>query len=255
MRTFIAILFLLVQSLAYGSTLTLDYDAAGRLVNVNCGGNTNVTFSYDNNGNLLSLSSFVSANPDLAITESATPAPVLVGKPLQFTVTVFNNSSAAANTIKLTNTLPVNATFLSNSVSQGTVTHVGNVLSWAVGKLTNASSATLTFTVRPLLTGTLTNSVSVVYSATDPFTGDNTDTFVTAVVGPPAALAGAASDGHFSISWPIGGGETFSVEYADSLIPPINWTPLPIDPVIFGDSFRVLDTVTNNHRFYRLVSP
>src|SRR4051812_27697657 len=122
MRTLIAILVLLVQSLAFASTLTCSYDTAGRLVSVNYGGNTNSTFSYDNNGNLLSESSFVSANADLAITTSATPTPVVVSKPVQYTVTVFNNRSVTASTVKLTNTLPANVTLLSNSVTQGTVT-------------------------------------------------------------------------------------------------------------------------------------
>src|SRR6185295_11896543 len=118
MRTLIAIFVLLIQSLAFASTLTCTYDTAGRLVNVNYGGNTNVAFSFDNNGNLLSQSSFVSGNANLAISQFAAPTPVVAGKPLQFTVTVFNNSSSTASTVKLTNALPANATYLSNSVSQ-----------------------------------------------------------------------------------------------------------------------------------------
>jgi uncharacterized repeat protein (TIGR01451 family) len=255
MRTLFILLFLFAHSVTYGSTLTLSYDTAGRLVNINAGGNTNIALSYDNNGNLLSLSSFVSGNPDLAITQSANPSPVLVNKPLTFTVTVFNNSTTAATTTKLTNTMPANVTFLSNSVSQGTVTRSGSILNWAVGKITNANSATLTFTVKPLAIGSLTNKVTVISSVTDPYAADNLDLFVTEVVGPPAAVAGGVADGRFAIQWPLAGGEGFSVQYADSISPPVNWISLPIDPIIFGDTFLVKDSVTNTHRFYRLVSP
>jgi uncharacterized repeat protein (TIGR01451 family) len=254
MRTLIAILFMLLQSLAFGSTWICTYDTAGRLVNVNYGGNTNSAFSYDNNGNLLSLSSFVSANPDLAIATSATPRPVVVSKPLQYTVTVFNNSFAPASTVKLTNTLPANVTLLSNSVTQGGVAQNGNVLTWTVGTLPGAASAVLNIAVRPTSTGVLTNTAVVIFSTTDPFTADNTNVFLTSVVGPPTAIA-QFSQGNFFVSWLIAGGDNFSVQYADSISAPVTWTPFPIDPTVDGDAFFIQDSVTNSRRFYRLVSP
>ena len=51
------------------------------------------------------------------------------------------------------------------------------------------------------------------------------------------------------------GGDNFSVQYSDSITPPVIWTPIAADPAVFGDSFFVQDSVTNAHRFYRLVSP
>lgn len=254
MRALITILILLVQSLAFGSVLNCTYDTAGRLVNVNYGGNTNSALSYDNNGNLLSQSSFVSANANLAITTSATPIPVVTNKPLRYTVTVFNSSSATASTVKLTNALPANITLLSNSVTQGTVAQNGSVLTWTVGTLASAASATLNFTVRPNATGTLTNTALVVFAASDPFTTDNTNVFLASVVGAPTAVADV-SQGIFSLSWLIAGGDNFSVQYADSISPPVIWTPFPTEPTVDGGVFFVQDSVTNSRRFYRLVSP
>jgi uncharacterized repeat protein (TIGR01451 family) len=254
MRLLIAILFLFVQSLASASTLTCSYDSGGRLVNVNFGGSTNSSFTFDNNGNLLSQSTFVSGNPNLAISQSATPAPVVAGKPLKLTVTVFNNSSVTAGTVKLTNTLPANVIYLSNSVTQGSVAVNATVLTWTVGTLTNIAAAIMNVWIRPLTVGNLTNTALAVYVAPDPYPADNQNVFVTSVVGAPEAFPALAA-GLFSISWSIAGGENYTVQYADNLSSPTIWTPLPVDPAVFGDAFYVQDSVTNFHRFYRLVSP
>jgi uncharacterized repeat protein (TIGR01451 family) len=254
MRTLTLILVLLVESLACASTLNFSYDAAGRLVNVNFGGSTNTTCSYDNNGNFLNQSTFVSANPDLAIAQAAAPDPVAVGTLLQYTVTVFNNSTASATMVKLTNTLPANVTFITNSVTLGSVVRNGNVLGWTVGTLTNAAAAMLTVNVRPGVIGTLTNTAVVSASPADPYLPDNTNKLLTTVVPQPAAVA-SFGEGNVSINWPIIGGEGFTVQYSDSLSPPFVWKPVTALVNVQGYWFYIEEPPTNSHRFYRLVAP
>jgi uncharacterized repeat protein (TIGR01451 family) len=254
MRTLIFILALLVENLVSASTLTCSYDDAGRLVNVNYGGNTNTAFSYDNNGNFLGQSSFVSANPDLAIAQTAAPDPVAVGTVLQYTVTVFNSSTASATGVKLTNTLPANVTFVTNAISLGSVVHKGNVLGWTVGTLPAAGAAMLTFTIRPGVIGTLTNTAIVSASTADPYPADNTNLLLTTVLPPPTASAGF-DEVNVSINWPIIGGEGFTVQYSDSLSLPVVWNPVAAPVTIQGDWFYVEEPLTNSHRFYRLVAP
>jgi uncharacterized repeat protein (TIGR01451 family) len=254
MRTLTSIFgLLLVAGSVFASTLDFSYDAAGRLVNVNYGGNTNTVFSYDNNGNLLNQSTFVSANPDLAIAQSATPSPVAAGVSLQYSVTVFNNSTNLASGVSVTNSLPANATYLSATTTQGTVVHNGNLLNWSVGILTNAAAATFNFTVRPTSAGNLTNVVTVTAIQVDPNSSNNTNTLVTAVIAPPIATA-SVSNSSVRMSWPISGGGSFLVEYTGDLLPPVIWTPDPAAPVISGDEFDILEPLTGTNRFYRLVS-
>jgi len=254
MRTLTFILALLMKNLVFASTLTFSYDGAGRLVNENYGGNTNTVFSYDNNGNFLSQATFVSANPDLAIAQTAAPDPVAVGTVLQYTVTVFNNSTASATTVKLTNTLPANVTFITNAISLGSVVRKGNTLGWTVGTLPAAAAAMLTFTVRPNATGTLTNTAVVIASKGDPYPADNTNQLFTTVLPPPTAAAGF-DEFTMSINWPIIGGEGFTVQYSDSLSPPVVWNPVTAPVTIQGSWFYVEEPLTNSCRFYRLVAP
>ena len=254
MRTLILILVLLVENQVSASTLNLSYDLAGRLVNVNFGGSTNTAFSYDNNGNFLNQSAFVSANPDLAIAQAAAPDPVAVGTLLQYAVTVFNNSTSSATNVKLTNTLPASVAFVTNVVTLGSVVRNGNILGWTVGTLTNAASAMLTITVRPNVVGILTNTAIVSASQADPYSADNTNKLTTTVVSPPQAVA-SFSEGNVSINWPIIGGDGFSVQYSDSLSPPIVWKPVVAPVTVSGYWFYIEEPPTNTHRFYRLVAP
>jgi uncharacterized repeat protein (TIGR01451 family) len=253
MRTLALILILLLEGIASASTITLSYDQAGRLVNANFGGNTNTTFNYDNNGNFLGKSSFVSANPDLSIAQSAAPDPVAVGTLLQYNVTVFNNSTVSATNTVLTNIMPANVTYLSNSVTKGSVVRAGNILSWTVGTLTNTAAAMLKFTIRPNVIGTLTNLAFVRGKPNDPFSSDNTNKLFTTVVSHPAAVA-AFDEGNVAIYWPVAGGDGFSVQYSDSLSPPI-WQPLSAPITIEAYWFYIEQPLTNQHRFYRLIAP
>jgi uncharacterized repeat protein (TIGR01451 family) len=254
MRIFISILLLFGNSLVFGSTLTYSYDVAGRLVNLNYGANTNVTLTYDDNGNLLGQSAFVSANPDLAIAQFTTPDPVAVGALLHYTVMVFNNSTASATSVNVTNTLPANVALVTNAVTLGSVAGTGNLLSWNVGTLAGTAAASLTFDVRPNATGGLTNIAVVTAASTDPGADNNTNVLITLVVPRPGATT-TRSGGNILINWPIAGGTGFSVEYSDSLSPPIDWKPLGVTPNITGDSLSAEDNLTGTNRFYRLVSP
>src|ERR1051325_2652126 len=252
-RTLMLIFVLLIEALASASTLTFSYDQAGRLVNLNYGGNTNTTFDYDNNGNFLGQSTFVSGNPELSIAQAAAPDPVAVGTLLRYTVTVFNDSSATASNVVVTNIMPANITFLSNSVTRGSVTRFGSTLKWSVGTLTNVAGAMLNFTVRPTATGILTNTAFVRAAPADPVSKDNTNKLFTTVVPRPTAIA-TFDEQTVAIFWPNAGGDGFSVQYSDSLSPPA-WQPLTTPITVEGSWFYIQQPTTNSHRFYRLIAP
>ena len=243
---------ILLAHAAGAGTLNFTYDPAGRLIRVNSGGNTNTTFSYDHNGNFLGQATFVSGNPDLSLAQSAAPDPVVAGTLLQYNISVFNNSAAAASVVTLTNTFPVNAAFVSSSASDGTVTRTGNVLTWNVGTLAGAASATLQFAIRPNAAGTLTNIATVKAAQVDPSPGNNSGVLLTQTVPPPSATA--LLDGEtLTLFWPILGGNGFTAQYSDSLSPP-DWKPLNAPITVQGNWLRVEETRTNMHRFYRLVA-
>lgn len=253
-RLIAGIAFFALSGAGRAGVLNYDYDAAGRLVSVAYAGGTNTIFSYDNNGNLASLSTFVSTIADLGIAQSAAPAPVAAGVALNYTVTVFNNSSNSASGVSVSDALPPNATFGSVTASQGSPSHVGNTISWPVGSLTNGASAIMNFSVRPAAPGFVTNTASVSVTPSDPISGDNSNVLVTVVVAPPTVIP-AISGGAIMLSWPVAGGDGFTLEYTTNLTAPVNWLPVPVTPVIMGGTFSVEDALTTTNRFYRLVSP
>jgi uncharacterized repeat protein (TIGR01451 family) len=238
---------------ARASVINYKYDPAGRLLNASYNGNTNSVFSYDNNGNLMNQSAFASLNADLGITQVAAPSPVAAGVSLHYTVTVFNNSTNSVSA-GVTDALPPNAAYLSSAATQGSVVHSANNLTWTVGTMTNGAIAMMNFSVRAAAAGSLTNTTTVSASPSDPDAGDNTSVLVTAVVAPPTLLH-SIGGGLFTLSWPVAGSEGFSLEYAPSLTPPVNWQPVPATPLISGGQYYFQDSLISSNRFYRLISP
>jgi uncharacterized repeat protein (TIGR01451 family) len=124
---------------------------------------------------------------DVALAMADSPRPVCLGANLLYTLTVTNTGPASATGLSVTNLLPGGATFVSANASQGSSTLAGNVLSWQVGSLGAAGSATLTVTITPTTVGTLTNQATIWRAETDPYLGNNTATLLTPVVSQPSA--------------------------------------------------------------------
>jgi uncharacterized repeat protein (TIGR01451 family) len=246
-------LLMLAATMLRASTLTYSYDPGGRLVGLNYGGTTNTILSYDNNGNLLGQSTFVSANPDLSVSEVAAPSTVVLGLTVQYAVSVFNNSAASATGVVVTNFLPADGTFISSSASQGSVARSGGILTWDVGTLAGGTTATMGFSLRATSVGILTNSSTVTGAQSDPDLSNNSSSLLSSVVGFPA-LTTSALGTSLMVAWPLEGGSSFSIQHADSMISPIDWVPDSISPSINGDFFYVAEPTTNQARFYRLMS-
>ncbi|MEK6304448.1 MAG: HYR domain-containing protein [Acidobacteriota bacterium] len=132
---------------------------------------------------------------DLSITSNLdSPDPVVAGANITYTISFANNGPNPAQTVTVTNAVPVNTTFVSATVTTGagwskaepSVGGTGNVI---FSKATVASGETAVFTVvvnvnanTPDATVITDNAVAA--SATnDPVPGNNTGTAMTAVLG------------------------------------------------------------------------
>ncbi len=104
---------------------------------------------------------------DLAVTAGAAPNPVVAGDNLTCTLTVRNNGPTNATSITLTNPLPAGAKFVSAVASQGTASLIGNDVICNVGALASNGTATVTLTVIPTLSGTITNVAGAYGSPVD----------------------------------------------------------------------------------------
>ena len=137
----------------------------------------------------------VPTSGDVAVTFST--ANGTVGSNLSYTVTVTNNGPGASNGIVLTNFLPANATLVSATPSQGTVSIIsgGTAISVNVGTLASGASANVVVTVITSKPGQRTTSAAISATTPDPVSGNNTANASFTVNPYPAIIVAGAGAG------------------------------------------------------------
>jgi uncharacterized repeat protein (TIGR01451 family) len=164
------------------------------------------TTSDPNAANNTSSASFaVIAEADLVTTKTGAPSPVTAGTNLTYTVTVSNAGPSDAQAVTVSDQLPAFTSFVSDSVSQGSASTSGSVVTLHFGTIGTGAVATGTIVVRvdpstPDGT-TISNTATAVSNTADPNANNNTGQFVDTVTtaadlsvtkaGPAAAAAGA----------------------------------------------------------------
>lgn len=107
---------------------------------------------------------------ELALEKTVAPASVPPGGNAVFTLTVTNNGpGSAANTV-VTDTLPAGLTYVSNDCGAG---FAAPTLTWNVGTLANAASATCNVTVTVDQAGSFTNGALATSDGTDATPANN----------------------------------------------------------------------------------
>jgi uncharacterized repeat protein (TIGR01451 family) len=103
---------------------------------------------------------------DVGVALTATPNPVAPNATLTYTATVTSAGTQAATGVALTDSLPLDATFVSAAASQGYCTGTA-VVTCALGDLASGASATVQITVLPTRVTLLSNSVAVTSNEAD----------------------------------------------------------------------------------------
>jgi uncharacterized repeat protein (TIGR01451 family) len=165
-------------------TVDFTYDAAGRVVGVDYGGGQVVTYAYDKRGNLLRETGHPPKEhptADVAVAKSASSSPVMAGSNITYTIEVANHGPDPATGVTVSDALPGVALSVAESFSQGGLELSGNLLTWRVGVLERAASASLTLIIKPILQGSVTNVAAVFSIPADPNTSNNVSAAVTFV--------------------------------------------------------------------------
>ena len=144
----------------------------------------------DPSDNSSTATTTVQVSPDIAVTKSDSPDPVLAGADITYVITVTNNGPSQSGVISLTDTVPANTTFRAVSVPGGwtcptvpAVGGTGNVACNGPG-LAVGASARITLVVRVnagVAAGTTITNSAVGSTAGDPVAGNNTGTTTTTV--------------------------------------------------------------------------
>jgi uncharacterized repeat protein (TIGR01451 family) len=144
--------------------------------------NTAATIDLDPGETVIVTFTNTKSGSDLAITKTG-PAQVVAGGTMEYDVQVTNNGPLAATAVVVTDTLPLNVTVDSATVSY---TISDGQLIWNIGDLGISSTAVCTITVTnsALAGDVLTNEVVVAGNEFDPVPPNNTDSTATTVVEP-----------------------------------------------------------------------
>lgn len=193
--------------------------------------NSTVTADPDYSNNTASVTSQVDPRADMTVTKTVTPTTGIAGQPLTYVITALNSGPSQAAGVTISDTLPLDVTFVSASPSSGTcgttpgsevTTTAGNrTLACSLGSVNNNATKTVTVVVRPntvTRNTTITNNVSVATTTIETDSTNNT-AFVDVPVSKPVL----------------------------DLLANVVDTP---DPVAIGDQMTYTLTATNNGPSY-----
>lgn len=121
----------------------------------------------------------------LGLQAAGSASPVIAGTEVAYTIQVTNFSSHIATGVRLTDTLPAGATFLSAAVSQGACVHTNGIVLCTVGDVAGVFGSPVVIsaviTARLNQAGIASNLVSVAGYSPDEFSFDNTALVTTTV--------------------------------------------------------------------------
>ena len=123
---------------------------------------------------------------DMIIDKAASAGTVTVGDNITYTLTITNSGSYTATNVLVTDTLPVEVSYVSAVPSQGTCQEVSGEVQCDLGTLLNQGTATVTIVVTTAQTGNVTNTAEVSSDVADPNSSNNSDP-VTVVVEPQSS--------------------------------------------------------------------
>ena len=192
------------------------------------------------------------SSPDLSLTETATPNPVIVNRALTLALKINNNSGASFTGVTVTDVLPVGARFVSVSASQGNCTVSAGTVTCQLGTLTSNASVTVDIEVAVSKAGLLTNGATLTASQPELNTANNHAAVIVPVEAGPRLLI-AHSLNSVVISWATA--EGYRLETTSALGPLANWLTITNTPQSTNGQETVTLGAPSTHRFFRLANP
>jgi uncharacterized repeat protein (TIGR01451 family) len=149
-----------------------------------------------NTANYSSSATTAGTGNDLAVTKTASPATVKVGRTITYAVAVTNKGPGPANGVTMTDVLPAGVSYVSAATTRGTCSGSSTV-TCSIGTIPENTSATVTIVVKATAAGTIKNTAEIGPSQDDPDKSNNsasaTTTVTTGTSPPPPPPPGACT--------------------------------------------------------------
>ncbi len=189
-------------------TIVVTTNSDGSITN-----NASVTSNTDdinsNNNSTSEQTSVLTLEADLSIAKSDAVDPVKVGENVNYTITVNNNGPQTAESIILTDTLPIGVTFTSATPDQGSCSESAGVVTCNLGNIDNGSSVAVAVVVKTTTVGAISNNASVASNTPDSNTINNSTSEQTTVNELQADLSISKNDAIDPIT--VGGHITYTI--------------------------------------------
>jgi uncharacterized repeat protein (TIGR01451 family) len=138
-----------------------------------------------NNTSTLPVSIGAPPAADLAVSTAPLPDPLVLGRPLTYSVLVTNNGPGDAMGATFSDELDQGVTFVSATSSQGSVGLSGGMVTGSLGTITAGQTVLVTIVVQPTALGTIYNNATAKSDEPDLVPANNTSAVSSQVV-PPA---------------------------------------------------------------------
>jgi uncharacterized repeat protein (TIGR01451 family) len=194
----------------------------------------------------------VNPQADVSIVTMGSPDPVTVSNDLSYIMIVQNLGPSRATGLTITNTLPGQVTYRSNTTTHGSCSFAGGNVICNIPALARGERATISIYVSPpTMEGMLTDVARVDLSERDANRENNVSTFVSRVSVLPA-LALKIAGTNAVLSWPTSTGP-FTLQSATSLNPPANWQVVTNGPTVINSQNVVTQRLSGPLQLYRLI--
>jgi uncharacterized repeat protein (TIGR01451 family) len=190
---------------------------------------------------------------DLAVSMTAFPLDVQQGDNITYLTLVTNHGPTDVSGVVVTNELPLGATVISASTSQGSCVNPSNPVIFTLGVLPGGATATCTVVATVNVSGHV-GAVAVVDSGEfDPYTANNVAKAFARVWGLAELVIMALPGRRIELSWPVQSTH-FVVQTTELRFPPTDWTELDVLPVLVERWNVVTDDASEGSRLYRLLA-
>ena len=151
---------------------------------------TSITSDSDITNNRANEITSVNGITDLEVSLSNVPEPVTAGQNVTYVANITNNGPSNASNVVTTLTLPADTSFVSAPASQGSCSRSNLTLTCSLGTINTGNSASITVSVTTTSAGSISLSASVVTSAQDNDSTNDSAIIYSTVQAPPSGGGG-----------------------------------------------------------------